>query len=690
MRLRKTFLIGLQIICAVFVTRAADTPLVNHNDVWSYHKGTNAPQSSWQTIADSALDVSWGGGAGGFGYADNAPELALVQTQFADMRNRYTTVYLRRSFDITNAVDASQRLSLTVDWDDGFIAWLDGGYLASANSPGAPAVPAYTNTATALHESSRGNSSPQPPVTYDLGPVGSRLAPGSHVLSMVALNDATNSSDCILIADLVLKPAGCPPDMICDDTNWTLAGSPYVITNNLTVAVGATLTIEPGVTVQFNQGVGLTVNGRLVAEGNETNRIVFTRTAGATSWGGITINGSVGSPETRITYGHFEFNGSTAIHSTAGTVLLDHLTFGATDHQYVSLDGSAFVVSDCVFPSGTAQFELVHGTGGVKPGGRGIFLRNFFGVPIGYNDVVDFTGGNRPGQPIVQFIDNVFIGSQDDGVDLDGTDAWIEGNIFMHVHRNGNTPDSSAAVSGGNDGSNTSEVTVIGNLFFDCDNAATAKQGNFFTFLNNTIVHTTRNGGIDGGSGVINVRDTTPSLTTFARGFYLEGNIIMDAEELVRNYDPAQTTVTLNNNILPFAWSGPGAGNVIADPLLKHIPQVAEAAFADWNEAQVMRLVQSPAGFAGARHRPERARSRRGNSYGRFYFRRTGWHDHPDYSHPCRGRCSDRQRHTCRGLARWMRLHALQVASRWRFMESGDTYDEADYSQRTRERPPLY
>ena len=44
-------------------------------------------------------------------------------------------------------------------------------------------------------------------------------------------------------------------------------------------------------------------------------------------------------------------------------------------------------------------------------------------------------------------------------------------------------------------GLQTSEVTVYRNLFFDCDNGATAKEGNFFVLLNNTVVHATREGG---------------------------------------------------------------------------------------------------------------------------------------------------------------------------------------------------
>ena len=62
-------------------------------------------------------------------------------------------------------------------------------------------------------------------------------------------------------------------------------------------------------------------------------------------------------------------------------------------------------------------------------------------------------GGNRPG-PILQILHNVFDGASDYHLDLDSTDAWIEGNIFLHSHKNGNTPDSSAAVSGGDNGGN--------------------------------------------------------------------------------------------------------------------------------------------------------------------------------------------------------------------------------------------
>jgi hypothetical protein len=372
---------------------------------------------------------------------------------------------------------------------------------------------------------------------------------------------------------------------IATDTVWPAANGPYSVTANLTVASGATLTIQPGTTLYLGSGVNLTVanGGRLLAEGTETAPIRFTRAPGtSTTWGGITVNGGPNSPETRIVYAHIEFNNSTAIQSTDGTVFLANLTFGNTARQYVSLDRSSFVVQDCTFPATTGSFEPTHGSGGIKAGGRGIFLRNYFGAISGYNDTLDFTGGNRPG-PILQVIGNVFMGTGDDHLDLDSTDAWVEGNIFLHTHQNG-SPDSASGVSGGSDNADTSQVTILRNIFYNCDQAAMIKQGGFYTLYHNTIVRQTRQGGTDTDSGVICLADAG---TAPGAGMYLEGNIIYDAEKLVRN--PSNAVVTLTNNLMPFNWSGPGGGNSAADPLFKYIPAVTETSnFTSWAQAQVM------------------------------------------------------------------------------------------------------
>lgn len=383
------------------------------------------------------------------------------------------------------------------------------------------------------------------------------------------------------------------PATVTGSNFWSAASGPYVVGASMTISAGATLRIEAGTTVYLGSGVNLTVadGGRLLAEGSVDAPILFTRAPGAsTSWGGIVVNGSASSPETRIAYAHIDFNNTTAIHATRGTLVLDHLTFGNTTKQYVSLDDSSFVVSYCTFPTPTAAFELMHGNGSIKAGGRGIVYRNFYGIPTGYNDVIDFTGGNRPAGPILHVIDNVFVGASDDILDLDGTDAWVEGNIFLHVHKNG-TPDTASAVSGGNNdfgasggGLQTSQVTILGNLFFDCDQVATAKQGNFFTLINNTMVRQTHQGGLDNAGAIVNLSDVG---TTEGVGMYLEGNIIYDAESLTRGVTSAQITFT--NNLMALPWSGPGGNNSAADPMLTHIPTVPETQFTSWEQAQVMR-----------------------------------------------------------------------------------------------------
>ncbi len=363
------------------------------------------------------------------------------------------------------------------------------------------------------------------------------------------------------------------------------AGVTVVVTSSVTIAAGVTVRVEPGVRVQFNAGFNLNVanGGTLLAEGTTNAPILFTRNGGAGTWGHIIVNGGVGSPETRISYARFEFNNiSPCIQVSGGTVFLDHLTFANTTQSYLHLDNASYLVQDCEFPDATAGFEMIHGNGAIKSGGHGVFVRNFFGAATGYNDVVDITGGNRPG-PIIHFINNVFNGASDDQLDLDGTDAWVEGNIFLHVHKNG-SPDTASAVSGGDDGGATSEITVVGNIFYDCDHAAMAKGGNFYTFINNTVVHQTRTGGTDTDGAVLCLADENFAQ---AAGIFAEANIIFDAEKLVRFYTNSITT--FSNNLMPFTWAGPGGNNSLANPQLKYIPQFSETFFTNWASAQIMR-----------------------------------------------------------------------------------------------------
>jgi parallel beta-helix repeat protein len=64
--------------------------------------------------------------------------------------------------------------------------------------------------------------------------------------------------------------------IINNDTTWTLANSPYIVTGNLLVSEGITLTIEPGVEVRFETEKVLQIEGTLIARGINDNVITFT------------------------------------------------------------------------------------------------------------------------------------------------------------------------------------------------------------------------------------------------------------------------------------------------------------------------------------------------------------------------------------------------------------------------------
>jgi parallel beta-helix repeat protein len=81
---------------------------------------------------------------------------------------------------------------------------------------------------------------------------------------------------------------------ITEDTDWTLVNSPFVVSNDIILYAGATLTIEPGVEVRFGGVFSLTVEGKLVANGTRDKMIMFTSNKidkSAGDWNAISFTG---------------------------------------------------------------------------------------------------------------------------------------------------------------------------------------------------------------------------------------------------------------------------------------------------------------------------------------------------------------------------------------------------------------
>jgi hypothetical protein len=92
--------------------------IIRKNSQWAYFLGTEDPPGNWNTLAFN--HSSWKKGESGFGFGDNDDRTVLE-----NMKNKYSTLYLRRSFALPEGIDY-KKIGLVVSYDDAFIAYLNG------------------------------------------------------------------------------------------------------------------------------------------------------------------------------------------------------------------------------------------------------------------------------------------------------------------------------------------------------------------------------------------------------------------------------------------------------------------------------------------------------------------------------------------------------------------------------------
>jgi hypothetical protein len=369
----------------------------------------------------------------------------------------------------------TDELVLQTDFDDGFIAWIDG---VLVDNQGLAAELAWDNTTTTVsnHEASFGDNSPGAVRTTVIGTVVAKALPGAHVLAVQLANSSITSSDAALKMNLFTQTPVAPPDL-----HWELAESPIILTTTFNVTATQELLIDAGVEVRcHSDSDAIACAGKITANGTQAQPIRFVRAAAGSAWRRIVLSGT---QETSFRWCDFDSANTSGtirgdgISTVSPSVVLEHCRFLNTDVQMVDLVYTSCDIVNCQFDS-IGPEELVHFSN-MPSTGHALIKGCRFGLPgvpptSGYNDIIDFTGGNRPG-PIPRFIDNIFLSSADDCFDMDATDAHIEGNVFLNVLQGEPRASSSNPITTG-EGSAVSELVICRNFFYPTDPADAARD----------------------------------------------------------------------------------------------------------------------------------------------------------------------------------------------------------------------
>jgi len=378
------------------------------------------------------------------------------------------SVYTRTAFTV-ESLEAIESVHLGVDYDDGYVAWINGVEISRENMP--DGVPDFDTAPLDDHESSNGDT----PSFETIEDVTTTALPafveGVNVLAIGVWNDDAASSDLALVPRWSFnRPGPVVGTDLCgtlaEDVTLEAEESPYTVSCDVTVAEGATLRIEPGVQVLVADGVDIVVEGQIVAVGTEGTPISFQPNGGR--WNELRIEPSGATAGLQSTLRHVHFSGGTDLvrieHTGDATVLVENCAFDRWSHTAFEWnDAPRLTVRRCEFGLDTPEDERDVET--VKGHGGGALVEYCtFGRKTGYNDVFDLYDTSWDEVvPVVRY--NTFLGGEDDAIDYDECGGWIIGNLIVDFQP------PPGATSGGNGGGITgqnSAPVILGNIVVNC------------------------------------------------------------------------------------------------------------------------------------------------------------------------------------------------------------------------------
>lgn len=182
---------------------------VDSGSAWKYLPGlaeaSSPDPTAWRQPEFD--DGDWATGLAPFGYGSSDPFGTDLSTLNPPMRETYTSLFLRSQFELAHK-EQVEAFHTLVSYDDGFILWINGVQVASANEPGVDGefVP-YNETATRSH-SARASEE------FVVERFEDFLVDGTNTVALQVFNQSLASNDLKIDIELA-DPVG--PDLMAPD-----------------------------------------------------------------------------------------------------------------------------------------------------------------------------------------------------------------------------------------------------------------------------------------------------------------------------------------------------------------------------------------------------------------------------------------------------------------------------------------
>lgn len=177
----------------VFLANENDTIIINHWEAaiksdlvtsWQYFVGVSQPDTNWRNLTFN--DAGWLSGVAGIGYGDSDDSTTILSSA--------RSVMMRKSFTISDTSEILKAI-FSIDYDDGFVAFLNGHEIARDNLGVRGNRPVYNDLSNAAHEALMYQGLLPGSFTIDPNYLKSIIIPGTNVLAVEVHNESPTSSD---------------------------------------------------------------------------------------------------------------------------------------------------------------------------------------------------------------------------------------------------------------------------------------------------------------------------------------------------------------------------------------------------------------------------------------------------------------------------------------------------------------